>query len=64
MWEDSGRGVETLFRYIYDHLNAVRLLISASKQTACGDFKERLIKTDTDLTARYLRAARRRGYMP
>ena len=62
MWEDPGRGVETVFRYVYDHLDAVRLLISASKQTVYGDFKERLIKTDVDLTARYLRAARRRGY--
>jgi AcrR family transcriptional regulator len=62
MWEDSGRGVEALFRYVYGHLDAVRLLVSASKQTVFGDFKERLIKTDVDLTARYLRAARRRGY--
>jgi AcrR family transcriptional regulator len=62
MWEDSGRGVEALFRYVYCHLDAVRLLVSASKQTVFGDFKERLIKTDVDLTARYLRAARRRGY--
>ena len=38
------------------------MYISLPKQTACGDFKERLIKTDVDLTARYLRAARRRGY--
>ncbi|MDR0623370.1 MAG: TetR/AcrR family transcriptional regulator [Treponema sp.] len=62
MWESSGRAVETLFRYVYDHLDAVRLLISASKQTVYGDFRERLIRTDADLTARYIRAARRRGY--
>ncbi|MDR2403473.1 MAG: TetR/AcrR family transcriptional regulator [Spirochaetaceae bacterium] len=62
MWEDSGRTVETLFRYVYEHLDAVRLLVSASKQTVCGDFKERLIQTDADMTARYIRTARRRGY--
>ena len=64
MWEDSGRTVESLFRYVYDHLDAVRLLVSASKQTACGDFRERLIRTDVELTARYIRAARKRGYKP
>jgi AcrR family transcriptional regulator len=62
MWEDSGRTVEVLFRYIYEHLDTVRLLISASKQTVYGDFKERLIRADVDLTKRYLQAARRRGY--
>jgi AcrR family transcriptional regulator len=62
MWENSGREVEALFRYVYDHLDAVRLLISASKQTVYGDFKERFISTDVNLTARYLRAARRRGH--
>jgi AcrR family transcriptional regulator len=62
MWEDAGRTVETLFRYVYDHLDAVRLLVSASKQTVYGDFREQLIRTDVDLTARYLRAARKRGY--
>jgi AcrR family transcriptional regulator len=62
MWENSGREVEALFRYVYAHLDAVRLLISASKQTVYGDFKERFIRTDVDLTVRYLRAARRRGY--
>jgi hypothetical protein len=62
MWEDSSREAEALFRYVYGHLDAVRLLISASKQTVYGDFKEQIIKTDVDLTTRYLRAARRRGY--
>ncbi|MDR3160383.1 MAG: TetR/AcrR family transcriptional regulator [Spirochaetaceae bacterium] len=62
MWEDSGRGVELVFRSIYDHLDAARLLISASKQTVYGDFKEKIIRMDVDLTVRYLRAARRRGY--
>jgi AcrR family transcriptional regulator len=62
MWENSGREVEALFRYVYGHLDAVRLLISASKQTVYGDFKEQFIRTDVDLTLRYLRAARRRGY--
>jgi AcrR family transcriptional regulator len=62
LWDDPGRGVETLFRYVYDHLDAVRLLISASKQTIYGDFKEQLIRVDVDLSARYFRAARRRGY--
>jgi AcrR family transcriptional regulator len=62
MWEDSGRGVEKVFRYAYDHLAAVRLLISASKQTVFGDFKERLVRVDVDLTMRYLRSARKRGY--
>jgi AcrR family transcriptional regulator len=62
MWDDPGRGVETVFRYVYDHLDAVRLLISASKQTVYGDFKEQLVRVDVDLSARYFRAARRRGY--
>jgi AcrR family transcriptional regulator len=62
MWEDSGRTVEKVFRYAYDHLAAVRLLISASKQTVFGDFKERIVRMDVDLTMRYLRAARKRGY--
>ncbi|MDR0759298.1 MAG: TetR/AcrR family transcriptional regulator, partial [Treponema sp.] len=62
MWEDSGRTVEKIFRYAYDHLAAVRLLISASKQTVFGDFKERLVWMDVDLTMRYLRTARNRGY--
>jgi hypothetical protein len=54
--------VETLFRYLYERLGAVRLRVSASKQTVCGDFKERLIGTDVNLTARYIRAARKRAY--
>jgi AcrR family transcriptional regulator len=62
MWEDPGRGVETVFRHVYEHLDAVRLLISASKQTVYGDFKEQLVRADVDLSARYFRAARRRGY--
>ncbi|MDR3161414.1 MAG: TetR/AcrR family transcriptional regulator [Spirochaetaceae bacterium] len=62
MWEDSGRGVELVVRYIYEHLEAARLLISASKQTVLGDFREKIIGMDVDLTARYLRAARKRGY--
>jgi AcrR family transcriptional regulator len=62
MWEDSSRAVETLFRYVYKHLEAVRLLISASNRTVYGDFRERLIQTDAGLTDRYLRVARRRGY--
>jgi AcrR family transcriptional regulator len=62
MWKDSSRVVETLFRYIYGRLDAVRLLISASKQTVFGDFRERVIQADTDLTARYIRAVRQRGY--
>jgi AcrR family transcriptional regulator len=62
MWKDTSRGVETLFRYIYGRLDAVRLLISASKQTVYGDFREQVIRVDADLTARYIRAAWRRGY--
>jgi AcrR family transcriptional regulator len=62
LWEGSSLSVETLFRYVYEHLDAARLLISASKQTVYGDFRERLIRTDVDLTARYFQAARRRGY--
>ena len=62
MLDDPRRVVETLFRYIYDHLDAVRLLISASKQTVYGDVKEQLVRADVDLSARYFRAARRRGY--
>jgi hypothetical protein len=62
MWEDSVREVETFFRHIYDRLDAVKLLLTASKQTVYGDFKERIILTDLELTMRYIRTARRRGY--
>jgi AcrR family transcriptional regulator len=62
MWEDSVRGVEIFFRHIYDRLDAVKLLLTASKQTVYGDFRERIILTDLELTTRYIRAARRQGY--
>jgi AcrR family transcriptional regulator len=62
LWEGSSLSVETLFRYVYDHLDAVRLLVSASRQTVFGDFREKLIKMDVELTMRYLRTAQKRGY--
>jgi AcrR family transcriptional regulator len=62
LWEGSSRSVEALFRYVYDHLDAIRLLVSASRQTVYGDFREKLISMDVKLTMRYLRAARKQGY--
>ncbi|MDR2617400.1 MAG: TetR/AcrR family transcriptional regulator [Treponema sp.] len=62
MWENSVQDVETFFRHIYGRLDAVKLLLSASKQTVYGDFKEKIILTDLELTSRYIRTARKRGY--
>jgi AcrR family transcriptional regulator len=60
--EGSSRSVEALFRYVYDRLDAVKLLVSASRQTVYGDFREKLIGMDVKLTMRYMRAARKRGF--
>jgi AcrR family transcriptional regulator len=62
MWERSGRSVEALFRYIYDHLDEFKLLLSAEKRTVYGDFREQLIRSDVELTMRYIQSARQRKY--
>jgi len=62
VWRMSDGNMEMLIAYIYNRLDAFRLLLSAPEQPAYENFTRALIEWDVDLTLRYLEEAARMGY--
>lgn len=62
MWSDSPDNMDTLIRYIYDHFEVFKLLVTCSEQSAYEHFTHSLIDMDVELTQKYMERAAQLGH--
>ena len=63
MTEYAAGGMETLLDYLYDHLNAFRLLLDSSYGTRFHNFVDELVRIEVEYTYKYLEAVGCPGHL-
>jgi len=62
MWSVSEHNLLLLTTYIYDHIDAFKLLLCASEQTAYENFTHTVIDMEVQMTWNYMELSRQKGY--